>query len=316
VLPAVDGVKPVPRSGCGPRLIYVVGGVGEGNVRLSKVELYDPQNPSWKQLASMAGPRSGHGCAALEGKLYAVGGNGGTGRGLDTAEVYDPQTDGWQPLANMTTVRSFFSLGAVGGKIYAIGGWGGWGGDSTLESVEAYDPQLGSWALVASMSVQRIGHASVVLDGKIYSMGGLGDGTDGDSILKTVEVYDPQANSWLRVASMPQGRARHAVAAMGGKIYVTGGTRNGGENQGDTLNSACVYDPQADAWTQLPSMSIARDSHASAAVGGKLYVFGGVNYSGTGYLGTVEVYDPASDSWVVQGPSLTCARIDIAAVAL
>ena len=41
--------------------------------------------------------------------------------------------------------------------------------------------------------------------------------------LDTVEVYDPQADSWQRVASMPQGRYKHAAAAMGGKIYVTGG---------------------------------------------------------------------------------------------
>ena len=41
------------------------------------------------------------------------------------------------------------------------------------------------------------------------------------------------------------------------------------------VNSVYVYDPQADAWTQLASMGIARRCHASAAVGGKLYVFGG-----------------------------------------
>ena len=86
-----------------------------------------------------------------------------------------------------------------------------------------------------------------------------------------------------------------------------------GENQGDTLNSACVYDPQADAWTQLPSMSIARDSHASAAVGGKLYVFGGRDARQP--LRTTEVYDPASGSWA-QGLSLTSARGSLAAIAL
>ena len=69
---------------------------------------------------------------------------------------------------------------------------------------------------------------------------------------------------------MPQGRARHAAAATGGKIYVTGG-----QDQGSSLNSVCVYDPQANTWAQLASMGTAREGHASAAVGGKLYVFGG-----------------------------------------
>ena len=74
-----------------------------------------------------------------------------------------------------------------------------------------------------------------------------------------------------------------------------------------------MYDPQADAWTQLASMSIARRYHASAAVGGKLYVFGG--FGASGRLSTAEVYDPASDSWA-SVPSLTSARTSMVAVAL
>ena len=301
VLPLAGVTKPVPRSGFGPR-IYIVGGKGggDGDTRFSKVELYEPQNASWTEMASMSGLRSAHCCVALEGKLYAVGGNGAS-LALDTAEVYDPQTDGWQPLANMTTVRYAFGLAAVGGKVYAIGGQAGGGG---LKSVEAYDPQLGSWALVASMSGKRKNHASVMLDGKIYVIGGLGGG-----VRDTVEVYDPQADSWQRVASMPQGRAAHAAAAMDGKIYVTGG----GLAQGDSLNSVYVYDPLADAWTQLASMGTPRRFHTSAAVGGKLYVFGGSGEDGR--LSTAEVYNPASDSWA-QGPTLTSARGSPVAVAL
>jgi len=79
------------------------------------------------------------------------------------------------------------------------------------------------------------------------------------------------------------------------------------------VNSVYVYDPQADAWTQLANMSNARRFHASAAVGGKLYVFGGCGASGR--LDTAEVYDPALDSWA-QESSLTSARIEMVAIAL
>ena len=297
-LPLADGTKVVPRSGFGPRLIYVVGGSGEGG-RLSTAELYDPQAASWAQRPGMAGSRCLHGCIALNGKLYAVGGRGADHQELDTAEVYDPQTDGWQPLAKMSTARFALGLAAVGGKIYAIGGSGG---RSTLNSVEAYDPQLGAWALVASMSLKRSYHASVVLDGKVYAMGGHDDA----GFLDTVEAYDPQADSWQRVASMPGRLMGHAAAAMGGKIYVTGGLSQN--------NTVYVYDPQANTWTQLASMGTARHAHASAAVGGKLYVFGGYR-PGTKRLSTAEVYDPASDSWA-QVTSLTSARGSLVAVAL
>ena len=124
----------------------------------------------------------------------------------------------------------------------------------------------------------------------------------------TQEAYDPQADSWQQVANMPHGVFFHAAAAMGGKIYVTGGMV-----QGSTVNSVCVYDPQADAWTQLASMSVARRSHASAVVGGKLHVFCGIGAEGD--LSTVEIYYPASDSWA-QGTSLTSARHSMGMVAL
>ena len=86
-----------------------------------------------------------------------------------------------------------------------------------------------------------------------------------------------------------------------------------GRWQDKSVNSAYVYDPQADAWTQLASMGIARRLHASAAVDGKLYVFGGI--SPVDRLSTAEVYDPASDSWMPV-TSLTSARSSLVAVAL
>ena len=95
---------------------------------------------------------------------------------------------------------------------------------------------------------------------------------------------------------------------------MTGGYA-GGYDDDDSANSVYVYDPQADAWTQLASMGITRRGHASAAVGGKLYVFGGSDDKGMGFrLRTAEVYDPASDSWAVS--SLTSVRTYLAAVAL
>ena len=88
----------------------------------------------------------------------------------------------------------------------------------------------------------------------------------------------------------------------------------GQDGHWSTLNSVCVYDPQANAWTQLASMGTARKAHASAALGGKLYVFGGWGAANV-RLSTAEVYDPASDSWA-QVTGLTSARTAVRAVAL
>ena len=76
-----------------------------------------------------------------------------------------------------------------------------------------------------------------------------------------------------------------------------------------------MYDPQADAWTQLASMGIARRTHASAVVGGMLYVFGGMGGEDDEDLSTAEFYDPASNSWA-QVSSMNPARSSSAAAAL
>merc|ERR1712085_84348 len=105
-----------------------------------------------------------------------------------------------------------------------------------------------------------------------------------------VEAYDPQADSWQQVASMPHTRYSHAAISMGGKIYVTGC------GNGDFTNTLIVFDPQANTWTQLAGMGSARADHASAAINGKLYVFGG--YTGSdGRVASVEAYDPISNTW-------------------
>ena len=109
---------------------------------------------------------------------------------------------------------------------------------------------------------------------------------------------------------MPRRLSWQAAAAMGGKIYVTGG-----ETSDEVSVNSYVYDPQANAWAQLASMGNARRRHASAAVGGKLYVFGGMGDDDNEDLSTTEVYDPASDSWA-QVSSLTPARSHFVAAAL
>jgi len=96
---------------------------------------------------------------------------------------------------------------------------------------------------------------------------------------------------------------------MGGKIYVTGGHGNG-----DFTNTLTVFDPQANTWTQLASMGTARGYHASAVIGGKLYVFGGYTHS-DGRTASVEAYDSISNTWA-QVSDLTSARDGFVAVAL
>ena len=297
----------LPRSGFGPRLVYVLGGkrAVPKTSSSSVVEVYNPLTDAWKMVSSMPTARSMHSGVGLDGKIYVMGGHGDDSH-LSTAVVYDPKSDQWQPLANMAVERESCAAAVAGSKIYVIGGENHYG--LKLESVEAFDPLLGVWAEVASMPLPyRSNHAVAVIDGKIYAIGGHTD----EGPMVSVDVYDPQNDSWQPVASMPQGVYGHAATAMGGKIYVSGGDTD----EEGTVGTLMVFDPQANTWTQLASMETARADHASAAIGGKLYIFGGY-YSGTdGRIASVEAYDPISNKWAhVSG--LTSGCDEFVAVAL
>ena len=272
---------------------------------------YDPALDSWCEVASMAFKRCGHGAVALGGKLYVIDGS------FAEAEVYDPKADGWQPLPSMPTARSCLAAAAVAGKLYAIGGDDSDGLPS--DAAEAYDPVSGVWTQVASLSVARSCHTATVVDGKIYVLGGnrvYPDDEDEGLNLDCVEVYDPAADNWQQMAAMPTARHRHAAVVLDGKIYVTGGFTSPhqafGVADGEESNAVEAYDPVADTWTTLASLSKPRLYHASAVVDGKLYIFGGYSSDGETDLG--EVYSPATNCWapVADLPSAISYTVAIA----
>lgn len=53
-------------------------------------------------------------------------------------------------------------------------------------------------------------------------------------------------------------------------------------------------------WTQRASMTTARDHPGVVGLNGKVYVFGGSNASGA--LESMEIYDPATDTWMPGPP--------------
>jgi N-acetylneuraminic acid mutarotase len=95
-----------------------------------------------------------------------------------------------------------------------------------------------------------------------------------------VLIYDPVADGWTAGASMPFSNRRHVAAALGGKIYATGG---------DTA-AVQEYDPAADAWQMRAPLPTNRWYAVAGAVNGVLYVIGGG--SSTGISDAHEAYVP------------------------
>jgi N-acetylneuraminic acid mutarotase len=79
-----------------------------------------------------------------------------------------------------------------------------------------------------------------------------------------------------------------------------------------------IYDPMTGAWdTTRRAAPTPRNRAAADAIGGKLYVVGGMQgCAPCTALSTLEIYDPATDTWDTTAPGLPTARTGPAATAI
>jgi len=137
--------------------------------------------------------------------------------------------------------------------------------------------------------------------------------TDGGGLVGAVsrvdDVVGMARGSWTRRAPLPVATAEVGVAELNGKVYVVGGTasRDAGTPSAASTLVLC-YDPPSDHWDELTPLPFQASHAAVTAMGGLLYVIGGL--SGNVHLGPhreAVVYDPASGEWA-ELPSLPNPR--------
>ena len=131
--------------------------------------------------------------------------------------------------------------------------------------------------------------------------------------------YHPGTNTWTKKKSMPHPSHHTTVTEMNGKFYLFGGfvLPASGPPAWVPIADAWEYDPAADAWRALAPMPTKRGAAVAAAAGGKVYVIGGAApFPGDPNqslhparphrsLGTVEEYDPATNTWRERAPMPT-----------
>jgi N-acetylneuraminic acid mutarotase len=76
----------------------------------------------------------------------------------------------------------------------------------------------------------------VELGGRIHVFGG----ENSRRVFDEHEVYDPATGRWTSNQPLPTGRHGHAVAAVGGRIYVIAGGPEAGVAQTDVVE---IYTP-------------------------------------------------------------------------
>ena len=159
-----------------------------------------------------------------------------------------------------------------------------------------------NWRRLAFMPIPRYSLNAAIVGGKIYALGGM---VGQSTYVPTVAEYDIATNTWRTRADQPTPRINAAAVAANNKIYVIGGEYNNpyGSYYAETWNVE-EYNPATDSWQSRAPMSVKRKGVGGAAVGGKIYVVGGVDPA-TYLLGTLEEYDSSANTWRTRAPMPT-----------
>src|SRR4051812_39953099 len=181
---------------------------------------------------------------------------------------------------------------------------------------EVPDVPTGQWLAGPLLAQPREGAVSVALDdGRVLVIGG----RTADGPVDTVEVFgvdgsiSPGAHLLSRRAGhtatkLPDGR----VLVVGGKTLVTTDTDNGPVTSQAPTSAAEIFDPVANAWYPVGSLSVARSgATATAVLDGHVVVAGGAGQDGAA-LDSFEVFDSESGAFSSPG-LLSAARTEHAA---
>ncbi len=276
------------------------------------LRVYDPVLDSWADLAPMPRVHVAGMSAVLNNQLYIMG---GTNAAVDTHElvvdVYDPDTDDWTMAAPLPDGR--YGAGSLehNGEIYLLGGYDGVSGFPVRRnSCLKLDATRGAWINLPPLTDEHSHYKPVVFNDTIYVAGGrVATQNDVSRRVEKLPLGDlppyspvpttlPFLEDWTLRNDMPITLAEQAVAEVNGKIYSFGGQAG----VSNFVDDSFVYDPVTDAWNTISPLPSERGNGMAAAVGGKVYVIGGIPQGGVGTLATNEEYDPATDSWTPKTP--------------
>ncbi|MCK9539833.1 kelch repeat-containing protein [Dokdonella sp.] len=149
-------------------------------------------------------------------------------------------------------------------------------------SCDPIDRVPGPWSTGATGPSTRYRAGSASDGASVYVFGGGQESTP----LADAWKWDPGSGTWTQLADMPSAKFNVQGSYFAGRIYVPGGYD--GSNH---VTENAIYDIATDTWTLGAPLPVAHTG-ATAAYGGKIYVFGG-----NGANTRLSIYDPATDTW-------------------
>jgi hypothetical protein len=128
--------------------------------------------------------------------------------------------------------------------------------------VFTYDFRLQKWQKLLDMPIKRSRAGCILHDERIYLIGGF----NGQSRIRTVDIYDPLTSEWISGVNMNIRRGTLGVCKCNGKIYAVGGY-----DGVSGLDSAECFNPVTKSWSMICKMSVKRSSLGVVALNSQIF---------------------------------------------
>lgn len=211
-------------------LLVMGGGTAPSAQRTETCERFDLATETWSSTGSMLNPSEFTPSALLhDGRVLIT---------WSPPQIYDVSTETWNATGNFVQPNRGFPghsdhsvVVLSDGRVLAVGTRSSDLAEPRM--AEVFDPASETWSWVANPGLVRQQPEVVPLpDGRIFV--GAGQASGGPlpvpDLLGRVlwtDLYDPDTDSWRRVADMNEFREYHAVTLLvpDGRVVTTGGTR-------------------------------------------------------------------------------------------
>ncbi|MBA2763398.1 MAG: protein kinase [Thermoleophilaceae bacterium] len=250
--------------------IWLLGGLtGEtGTEATREVEAYDPAIDTWTPGPDL--PVALHHPTAVTygGELVVIGGWAPKGADLTAStsdRVFALRDGAWTDLPSLGQPRAAGAAAVVGDEIVVVGGQNA---GELVAATEIFDGER--WRAGADIPTPRehLSAASESGQGHLYAVGGRALSADQNS--GALERYDPGADRWTKLPSMPTPSGSLGAAIVDRRLVTVGG-----ETPTSVINIVQSYDIATEEWSKLPSLLEPRHGLAVVAIGNTLYALGG-----------------------------------------
>ena len=295
--------------------VLAVGGESQSPAVLDTAEYFNPATGQWKATANkLSRARVAHTATLLTGgDVMIAGGYSTPSQPVTDVDVYDPLADKWKTTNSMKTARfGHTATMLTNRKVLVAGGVGANG--AALSSAEIFDAPSQTWTLEPNAMPQaRAFHsASLLPNGSLFVVGGFASLSGAANNVGI--VYSPDSRLWASAGTFGEARGAHTATILANaRVLIAGGASDGSLTS--ALSTVEFFDPAVGKWlTQGSTLNQLRYDHtATLLANGKVLFAGGRDSNGS--MKSVELYDPATDTWT-QTSDMNVPRADHTATLL